>query len=1192
MGRIPSFPLAVLAVLRRLAGGVDTVFFGSALPLTGQIAIPGRGFLRALDIGLEHLNADLPPGSSFRFASMPVCDTETSVLHGADCAMGFADFCGTRGYRPVGVYGAGFSSVTLQMLPITTRFKLLQCSPLSSTTDLSAASSYPYFFRTAAADDKRAIATLASAQAFGWDRAVLMYTTDRYGTTNGEQIRNRAVSFGIMPENLAVLTLPPSFYLLDAGPLADLERDILVKVRRSQTRVVMVIALLDDSEAIFRMAVAGNIIGPGWAWLGADAWSNLGTTEKLAQLDDGSLGFSRKDLLGSVLVVAFEEETATTKRLLESYVARHGTSSMEPFIMAGYDCVRALGLAVLELLKRNTSLSAADLGAMSLDSGIQEQLAKAAMSLEFEGAGGFVQFAKYGSPNAGDRVPRYSVRFFADAAGGANWIERATFDENRAPAFVPQGPIIFSNGRDTLPAAAPGCPPGSELSEDGSSCTACAEGTYQLSTSRTPCAPCLAGFACPPGSASMNPCPPGTNSSAGSAECSACAVGTASSAAAAEFCVPCPAGFYQHVPGSQRCEACELGRFQELVGQSSCNRCPETMTTELPGTVLASSCGCGAGTRFVSEFGQCVPCGSAAEAGITCEFFDSLPLVAKGFFMFDDSPRDVAKLDVFKCQSSEACKGQVKYLNDTICAEHREGLNCAICEAGYQGSTDGSTCEKCDRRVGVAVPFVVIGLILVVGALHYLWNHGRSEQVEAVEGALFSETAGTSLQFIQTLAIFRVTLIRWPKAFRDLLDMLSIVLFDLGVFQAGCVLEPSLAVVYGASLLIPIMFILVVASWWVWSRLAHRCCRRFPRFMPSELVSTAGLVFVAVYIAVCESTLALVDCYTGPNEKMVVRQYPFSLCSGSQYMSTIPLFVFGVLLYLVSVLGSMVYVLYIAPMHYHMPAFRTAIRFMVYKFRPSCWWFSLVLNLRSFSLSMVTVIFPDSMQLQFVCLVLILCVSIVVHVSYDPYTQRWANVLETCELLGLLAILLLGLASATDDEESTSMYGIAGLSIFGFVSLLCIGFMFFALVLANSPKLKAKIRGNAGSVAMGRMVNAARLLGDPDSPALRLLFDELATYKDIQHFEKVAFLLEMHLSSQPLDSLPQRSCSVRSLECEATRSELTDPAQDSAQQKSESRPSVGEESISEGYVSPCKGAFASRPDWEVMSNVEVETVRV
>ena len=109
--------LAWVSLLFALAVSATPVVLplGAALPLTGQIAIPGRGFQRAFDIAVVHLNEDLEVDGRYVFEKMRVCDTETSVLKGADCALGFADFCGSAGYRPIGISGAGFSSVTMQM---------------------------------------------------------------------------------------------------------------------------------------------------------------------------------------------------------------------------------------------------------------------------------------------------------------------------------------------------------------------------------------------------------------------------------------------------------------------------------------------------------------------------------------------------------------------------------------------------------------------------------------------------------------------------------------------------------------------------------------------------------------------------------------------------------------------------------------------------------------------------------------------------------------------------------------------------------------------------------------------------------------------------------------------------------------------------------------------------------------------
>eukprot|EP00928_Gymnodinium_smaydae_P074205 TRINITY_DN57273_c0_g1_i1.p1 TRINITY_DN57273_c0_g1~~TRINITY_DN57273_c0_g1_i1.p1 ORF type:complete len:1174 (-),score=114.14 TRINITY_DN57273_c0_g1_i1:162-3683(-) len=1046
-----------------VARATTQLHIGAALPLTGQIAIPGRGFFRAYDIAIEHLNEDLPSNALFRFANLSVCDTETSVSKGSDCALEFADYCGTNGYRPVGVLGAGFSSVSLQMVPITTRFKVLQCSPLSSTTDLSSAYNYPFFMRTAPPDDKRAVAILRTVQSFGWDRAVMIYTADRYGTTNAVQIQQSAVSYGISPAAITVLKLDPNFHTLTGEDWNRVEEKCLRTLRLSETRVVIVLALLEDSEALFRIAANGDVLGAGWAWVGADAWANLASVGKLPTVDDGSIGFTHSHLRGSILVIAQEDVTPSTTRFLASYAAKFGTTQTEPFIFAAYDCVQAIGRAVLELLALNTSIVPGMLSNMALDSGLQEQLAAKAMSLEFEGAGGFVQFAKPGKTNAGDRIPRYSVSVWEDKVG---WVKRASFDENRNPDFIASGPIIFSNGLENLSAASPGCPAGEELSSDGTSCALCQPGHYKASQGRGSCIPCLPGFACPAGSITMQPCAAGTYSLAAFAKCEQCDVGKMASATVSSSCQECPVGFSQSSKGQTSCEPCPVGKFQNSSGKASCHECPRSLTTAVPGEAREANCRCAVGKRPVqsqSNPTSCVNCG----VGLNCSQFGEEPLLLPGYFMYDSSPRNEPKLNLFKCQNSYACVGQQKQ-QENICSQNRYGLNCGQCIPGYRASGGASPCEPCSSFDPWLVPVSMIATYFLIGLLHYMYNHGKEEHVDAAESILASMTLGTTVAFVQNLGIIGKLSIAWPGFLDTMFSVFSPFLFDFSLFSPGCLYTLSFASTYAMRVLPPMLFFLLVSVWWVVSRCVSLIWKRFPVFNAAELANTAGLVVFSLYVSVAKGTFTFLDCYESPNGKRVLREIPYALCFEGEYFSVLPLFVVAVLINVCAISSLIVYAIFGAPTLYPRRWFRTSSRFLLFKYRPNRWWYQTFAILRSIGLALTTVVFPDGVFEQWAFSLVIYLCSLVVHLVWRPYTEAYANHLECIEMACLCMVMVFGAAFL---DIQGQVYENTVVSLIVTTLSIC----FFCVIVAGSYAMLLAVRPQTGKALRER---EARLVQD------------------------------------------------------------------------------------------------------------------
>eukprot|EP00930_Biecheleria_cincta_P062549 TRINITY_DN47_c0_g1_i6.p1 TRINITY_DN47_c0_g1~~TRINITY_DN47_c0_g1_i6.p1 ORF type:complete len:1302 (+),score=219.93 TRINITY_DN47_c0_g1_i6:539-3907(+) len=967
------------------------------------------------------------------------------------------------------------------------------------------------------------MACLRTIQEYNWNKFVLGYTTDRYGTTNGEQISKLASNYGFPADAIAVFTMPPSFFLLPADSLADIEVQIVRKIRLSQIRVVVQISLLEDSQACFRIAQKNSLIGPGWAWLGGDAWANFASQAKLVELDDGSLGFSRQDLLGSVLVIASEEETAMTQRFRNRYMEKYGTAEMEPFILAGYDCVRALGLAVLDLLARNQSLSAAMLPNMALNSGIQGQLADRAMGLEFEGAGGFVQFAKPGSLNAGDRVPKYTVSIWTESAGGSTWLPRASFDLNRHPDFLSLGTVTFSNGLSNLSADAPGCPAGSELSASGDSCQPCAEGHYKAAGGREACALCQAGFACLAGSVAMSPCPAGTSSGAASSNCADCPPGRANPSLAAESCQACSPGFFQEASGQEACNACSFGAFQESWGETTCHLCPASFTTLLPGSSSPESCGCGQGFRIVREPGlapHCVGC----ERGLKCPAFNATPLVDAGYYKPDRAPLTEMRVNIFKCsdQIQNACPGQ-KTPEESVCADHRMGINCGLCAEGFYSSE--ADCVPCQDAESAFIGAPVLLLVPALGLLHYAWNHGKSAHVEAVEGALGSLTVGTTLAFIQSLGILNIMRLPWPSELVVLLSFFEIFLFDVSILRPECFMQKTLLSEYAVRLAGPLVTAGSLALWWPLSRGLNRISR-IPRFRSVELFNTAGMLYMSFSISVSVSTVSILDCYESPNEKHTIRSMSYVVCGGDEYMLALPLLALGILVYIAGAWSAIIFAIARAPKLYaYSDSFRASVRFLVYKFRACRWWFNLILLARSLGLALVTVIFPNGMFEQWLMTTCTMLLALMMHVQYQPYSEGYANMVETAEIMTLVGIMLLGAAFIDApglSGEAPNSLGVAMIVLFALCSVVVMAALAWAMTLAFCSSIATKAQERDVQQIVPKLLDAFRLAEKAGKEgALTLL--KVTDFADHAQLIQVAeLILRVHRDEHPGSFFRQR----------------------------------------------------------------------
>jgi len=977
---------------------------------------------------------------------------------------------------------------------------------------------------------------------------VLTYTTDRYGSTNGEQILLRASDFGFTAQSLVVATLPPSFSALPDRDLDTLEQQILRKILTSRLRVVIHVSLLEDSESFFRMVKRGGMLGPGWLYLGADAWANWATGDKLRDLESGAAGFSRVDLLGTLLVVADESQTPVTERFQKRYQELYNTTEMEPFIFAGYDCVRAIGMAVIELLTQ-TALDPAELGTATLESGVQEQLADAAMSLEFEGAGGFVQFAKPGSANAGDRVPRYSILNWVKADGGPTWIQKATFDENRPKPFLEIASFEFSNGQSSFDAFAPSCPVGTEPNPNvtageagGPACRTCSPGRYKPTTTDSPCTECQAGFACPAGSVTMTACGPGTYSPPGQSECQPCPAGTASSAPAVEECGRCPPGFVQEKLGQQQCDPCGTGSYQANAGKTSCLACNSTFSTENPGAISPELCGCPVGTYLVAEERRCKPC----TEGVSCTLFDMPPLVAEHFYMPTGAPRDVSKLDVYECATARECPGQSSH-GDPVCAFGYRGTNCAKCEDNY--FPDGLQCSSCGTLGKWFLLLAFLVVLVVAGPLHWRFNHGGAEKNNDINEISFSTTVSVGLAYVQTLGVIGAMSLQWPDAFAELIDLatsvgqgslLTLLFFDIRVLRPACSIKQTLAAAYTTRLMLPVVFVVVFAVWFFASFCVHRMWKRFPVFRVEDLCHSVGSILIGLYISVVSACMLLLDCRTSPNDKKVVRTIPFAECSGPEYEAMIPVFVLAALVYIPGIAGLVCYALFVAPSKYTSPRFRVMIHFLVSDFRPDVWWFKTIHLVHALLLGMVTVVWPDGVHAQWLAFLSIFLTSLVVHQAMLPYSEHHANVLETWVFVVLIVVTICG-GLFLEPLELSSVPKRVGQGLLVVVTLGMVGVAVGFLNVLRHQRSKAEKlqrREQEMKSVVEDFIQIANLMSWSHEPVVELLLGY--NYVDLRNLTSSLRLFRLELCGhQPARAVERRLSAGRSKLSLTASAELT-----------------------------------------------------
>eukprot|EP00928_Gymnodinium_smaydae_P040323 TRINITY_DN27359_c0_g1_i2.p1 TRINITY_DN27359_c0_g1~~TRINITY_DN27359_c0_g1_i2.p1 ORF type:complete len:1288 (+),score=118.64 TRINITY_DN27359_c0_g1_i2:78-3866(+) len=540
------------------------------------------------------------------------------------------------------------------------------------------------------------------------------------------------------------------------------------------------------------------------------------------------------------------------------------------------------------------------------------------------------------------------------------------------------------------------------------------------------CANCTSGSAGTGGADLCKLCDPGTMQPLdGQAHCVACPVGKYATSRGASACLACPAGKstrgkaasrecsfcepgqYASSEGMERCKPCSRGTYSERDGATSCNQCFGGQTTMDLGSVTNASCGCDKGQYWARNPAGNHTCRLCPEIGTHCPFFDSPPLVASGFYMEKDAPKDAWDLDLWRCISTGACPGQLNQ-SDPICFGDLRGTNCALCPDGTNKS--GNECAKCSVILGVFLfPLVTLFAFFAFGAYHCLHERFLQNKDLKKRYVLGPVVFGVGIAYFQALGIYKKFGFYWPDLFLPFLDMSDLVLLNVEVVRVPCMIKQSLTSAYLVPLFLPLIAALFIFAWLPVSRCMSGLSNgKMNPFTTSGLLNSAGKVWQAVYIAIVTITMSIFDCYASPNGKTTVRAFPYATCEGSEYYGLLPVAILGILVYVAGFFAVCIWLQHVAPHRFGDTKFRKSTSFLFFKFSPHCWWYGIIIHFRSLALATVTTVAPDYAFIQFMLSFVILLVSIVCHVRYSPYLDSYSNFLETCVISLLITTVTLG----------------------------------------------------------------------------------------------------------------------------------------------------------------------------------------
>eukprot|EP00435_Cladocopium_sp_Y103_P069800 s702_g34.t1 len=477
--------------------------------------------------------------------------------------------------------------------------------------------------------------------------------------------------------------------------------------------------------------------------------------------------------------------------------------------------------------------------------------------------------------------------------------------------------------------------------------------------------------------------------------CEACPAGQQQLGAGAMACDACPAGTAKAEQSTEECAPCAAGAYQDEKGALQCKMCPPGTTTMILGMKSISGCGCEAGSIDVSDLNSpdrlaanCIHCSE----GLTCPMMSTVSALLAGRYDLDNLAPKVTS-------------GYFSWVEDPTEVFKCPGTHCP-------GGRPGT----CEARASLGECISIGGDMMVA--------------------------------FLQQLGVLSAISVPWPGTLKNIFDFSSLFVLNLQSLGFSCASSGGeQQYVLSAS-----FFIAVVTTLPCLGYFTQFCSCMRHRGLNWDFYKTicvTGKFLQSGFTTMCNIGLVPFMCFLHPNGRRSILKYPHIFCGSSEHGM---MQLFGILVLLL----SLTHFILCCWASWKAPTWSVAspnrIRGMVFfigNFRPSTWWFGLVLLSRGPLLSLPVVLAPNANGIQLALMLCVLQVSFAWQLWFLPWKAPILNLVDaisTALFLVLLAISLHLEAAVADslsflDSFGTGMYFvslgiIACVSIFGLALLL------------------------------------------------------------------------------------------------------------------------------------------------------------
>ena len=697
------------------------------------------------------------------------------------------------------------------------------------------------------------------------------------------------------------------------------------------------------------------------------------------------------------------------------------------------------------------------------------KLLDAMRATDFDGVSGHVRFDENGDRIAGfhlEQVFRKTHKVFLKMP--VSFVPVASIDVQGRSINRSGFPALhFAGGSSTPPSAwrAP-CSSGSDYQGRKAGCVVCQAGRYNDEPdgphSRSPCHSCKSGHTAEANSTVCRACIRGRAPDASSAFCAACTPGRFANVDASAKCIACNQGTYSGT-GAQECKLCHKGQFADMHSSSRCTACQAGLTTIHVGSKTPASCVCPAGSYMPKAAGAtCRTCpvkgfacpeGSAeaniptsAEGNSTLEADASTyPWVLPKFYTEKKDP-----MSVYECVDVKACPGHLP----ESCASGRTGIACGTCLDGYSANTNLECveCEVADPHAWIYVLFATIcGLAIYIALVAF---RSRKKDVADWKGLKVKIVCllGATLTYVQLFATSKSLDVAQPSGSTSFVTFSSFSVDPVKSVNPHCMGVVSYTANYVAKFMAPVGLAIASSLALGLVKVSGRFVQRCAVVTWGSICDKFGSIFFMFYISIASMALSHFMCYPHPNGKHSVRSAPEVLCYTEEWFGLTALAVLGICLFIVLPIVIVLHVIRTAPRHYGKKPYRSATKFLFFKYRVGGVRWALVSLLKSLGITLASIIFTKAFQ-QVVWLCLVLVIYAVAAASFLPFRTLDICIYDTFLHLAMIFVYKLNGALASPDEQSPDDIGktIVAFTVGSLVFAVVIVCLFQAMLLWMIP---------------------------------------------------------------------------------------------------------------------------------------------